>query len=64
MKQIIKMIILVSITFTLVYLLGSFYNTTFNITKWSEESRFVIKLFGGIFSLSSVIGFYIFYTKN
>jgi VIT1/CCC1 family predicted Fe2+/Mn2+ transporter len=64
MKQIIKMIIIGSITFTLVYLLGSFYNTTFNITKWSEESRFVISLFGGMFSLVSIISFYIFYTKN
>lgn len=26
----------------LMYLLGSFYHTTFDVSKWSEESRFVI----------------------
>jgi len=40
------------IIFTPIYLLGAFYNVSFNIAKWSIESRGLVAIIG----LASVIG--------
>jgi len=43
--------ILVSIlTFAFFYLLCAFYSTTFDISKWTEFTRYVTCFLGGLFS--------------
>lgn len=48
---IIKSIFLAFLTFSLFYLIGSFFATTFDISKWSDSERFVISMFGGFISM-------------
>jgi hypothetical protein len=33
--------------FLIMYLMCSFYNVTFDISKWSAESRFIATMIGG-----------------
>jgi hypothetical protein len=46
-----KRLILFIISFLIIYLLGSFYNCSFNIHIWNEESRFVTAILGGLLGL-------------
>lgn len=41
--------------FALWYLLGAFYSITFDITKWSEATRGLICIFGGLTSFVCMI---------
>ena len=45
--ELVKRLLIGCIGFLFIYLMCSFYNTTFNILKWSVESRFVTTLIGG-----------------
>jgi hypothetical protein len=47
MKELFFRALLGCFGFLIVYVLGSFFNTTFNIANWSEESRFITVLIGG-----------------
>ena len=46
-----KSFILFIISFLIIYLLGSFYNCSFNIHTWNEESKLVTVIIGGILGL-------------
>lgn len=48
-----KRIIILILVFFIFYLLGSFYNISFNIREWSSESRFFVVLFGGFLSFTA-----------
>ena len=48
-----KRLILFILSFLIIYLLGSFYNCSFNIHIWSEASRFVTVIIGGLLGLIS-----------
>jgi hypothetical protein len=39
------------ITFSLAYLLGAFYNCSFNPCYWIEDSRAAVSILGGITSI-------------
>jgi hypothetical protein len=48
--KIIQTLLVALSTFLFFYLLGCFYNTTFNIELWEESSRSLICFLGGLFS--------------
>jgi len=50
-KILIQFTLLASFLFFIFYLLGSFTQTTFDISKWSNDARNIIGVFGGFFSL-------------
>jgi hypothetical protein len=45
--ELIKRLSIACVGFLFMYLMGSFYNVTFDISKWSAESKFVTMLIGG-----------------
>lgn len=46
----------VSLGFAMSYLMGSFYSVTFEIVKWSGETRFTVILFGFIMACFLAVG--------
>lgn len=54
MKNIIYFTITFLFSFSLFYLLGSFYSVSFDISKWSDDARSIVSVIGGLFSF--VIG--------
>ena len=46
--ELIKRLSIACLGFLFMYLMGSFCNVTFDISKWSAESRFVTMLIGGV----------------
>lgn len=63
MKKILSSLTAMFGLFFLVYLLGCFYNTTFDISKWNEDSKKVVSVLGGIFSLAAGFVTYLSQTK-
>jgi hypothetical protein len=57
MKNLRFRIILGSLGFLFVYLLGAFYSVTFNISNWLESTRFIVSIFGSI-AFIIVVAFY------
>jgi len=57
MKNLRFRIILGSLGFLFIYLLGAFYSVTFNISNWLESTRFIISIFGSI-AFIIVVAFY------
>ena len=49
--KIVRTLLVAFTVFALFYLIGAFYNATFNIINWSEISRFIIAFVGGTFSI-------------
>lgn len=47
MKKILSIIILCILSFLILYLLGAFYSTSFNIVKWEEGCRFGVVILTG-----------------
>ena len=64
MKKFILSTILGIYTFALWYIIGSFYSTTFDIIKWSVETRAVISMFGGLTSFVSIVIYLITNIEN
>ncbi len=52
--QFIKAALTFSITFGVVYLLGVFVTTDFNIGNWEPEGRFLVAVTGGLVGLCSI----------
>lgn len=52
MKNIKYRILIVFCVFMYIYLMGSFSESTLNILKWSEATRFIVSFFGGLFAFS------------
>jgi len=46
--------------FALFYLLGSFYSVSFNISKWTLETKDFISVIGGMFALFSFVITFLF----
>jgi len=42
MKKLAKRILIGCIGFVFIYLFGSFFNVSFDISKWGEASRFLV----------------------
>lgn len=63
MKKIFKTISIGALVFAFFYLLGAFYNASFDISIWNPSSRFAISLFGGCFSAFSSVVFFMFGEK-
>jgi len=42
MKELAKRILIGCIGFVFIYLFGSFFNVSFDISKWGEDSRFLV----------------------
>lgn len=53
--KIIRTLLVAFTVFALFYLIGAFYNATFNIINWSETSRFIIAFIGGVYSILAVV---------
>jgi hypothetical protein len=45
--ELVKRLGLGCVGFLIMYLMCSFYNITFDISKWSAESRFIATMLGG-----------------
>lgn len=60
MKKFILATLIGIYAFAIWYIIGAFYSTTFDITKWSVETRAVISMFGGLTSFVSMITFLMF----
>lgn len=61
--KIIKTIGLGILVFTFFYLMHTFFNATFDISLWSEESRFMCSFLGG--GITSIcMAFYLVYEKR
>lgn len=59
-KIAIRFLLITVFFFSLTFLLASFYSTTFDITKWKEETRAFVSIMGGSISLliaASIIAF-------
>jgi uncharacterized membrane protein YqhA len=50
MKKLKKHIIPFIVMFLAVYLLGAFYSISFDISKWTQMTRFLVVIFGGLIS--------------
>jgi hypothetical protein len=59
-KNLIYSTLIGAFVFALFYLLGSFYSTTFNISKWTSETIGLISTLGGMFGLISFAITFIF----
>lgn len=55
MKKLILATIAGIYAFALLYIIGAFYSTTFDISKWTLETRAVISMFGGLTSFVIII---------
>lgn len=64
MKKFILATILGIYAFALWYIIGSFYSTTFDISKWTIETRAVISMFGGLTSFVSIVIYLITNIEN
>jgi hypothetical protein len=67
MKNILKSTLYGLLTFAFFYLLGAFFSTSIDISKWSADTRFTVALFGGMFSgivIITAIMYYISYEDN
>ena len=53
--KIIKTIGVGILVFTFFYLMCAFFNTTFDISLWSETSRFICSVGGGTFAVFFMI---------
>lgn len=57
-RSLIISAIVSAIFFAVAYLLGSFYNVSFDLNEWTEESRKTAVIWGGVFmSCGSFITF-------
>lgn len=63
MKKIFKTIGIGALVFAFFYLLGAFYNASFDISVWTPTSRFGISFIGGCFSALSIVGFFVLAEK-
>jgi hypothetical protein len=48
MKELAKRILIGCIGFVFIYLFGSFFNVSFDISKWGEGSRLIVTFFGSL----------------
>lgn len=55
MKKFILATIIGIYAFALWYIIGAFYSTTFDISKWTIETREMISIFGGLTSFVGII---------
>jgi hypothetical protein len=62
LKNLIISISFGALIFLFLYLIGSFVQISFNISKWSEDARFIVGALGGLTSLIIMIA--IFSIKN
>jgi hypothetical protein len=46
--------------FALFYLLGSFYSVSFNISRWTTETKGLVVVIGGMFALISFVIAFLF----
>ena len=51
MKNYLKGLFVGLFMFLLIYLLSAFYNMSFDISIWSDASRFTVSTMGGILSI-------------
>jgi hypothetical protein len=51
MLKLLKSFGLTLFIFSIIYLLGSFYSLSFDISKWNENTRSIVSVMGGFFSL-------------
>ncbi len=51
MKKIIVGVIIMTVLFSLFYLMGAFVETSFNIALWNEMTRGVVGVFGAMVSM-------------
>jgi hypothetical protein len=57
MINLFKTALIVLLTFAFFYLLGAFYSASFDISRWSIDTRFTIAFFGGFFSALVMVFF-------
>lgn len=55
MNELVKRILIGVTVFLFIYLIGSFYNVSFDISKWSNVSRFFVSVIGGFISIMIAI---------
>lgn len=48
MKNLLLSLLVGCVAFFIIYLFGCFYNVTFDLSKWSVDSRSMIVFVGGI----------------
>jgi hypothetical protein len=51
MLKLLKSFSLTLFIFSIIYLLASFYSLSFDISKWGENTRGIVSVMGGFFSL-------------
>lgn len=51
MNELVKRILIGCVGFGFVYLMGSFFNVSFDVSKWGIESRLAVAMFGGFISI-------------
>ena len=54
-KNFIYSTLIGAFVFVLFYLLGSFFSVSFDISKWTDGTRFIICYFGGFISMLCLI---------
>ncbi len=48
MKHLLNLFFIYIVIFTIVYLLGSFANASFNLNDWDSEGRVVVSICAGV----------------
>ena len=51
MNELVKRFLIGCVGFVSVYLMGSFFNTSFDVSKWGIESRIIVTMLGGLISI-------------
>lgn len=54
-KSLINSLLIGVFTFALFYLVASFYSVTFDISKWTENTRALVSIIGAMFSAISMV---------
>ena len=55
MCNIAKSIIIGFIVFSIIYLMGSFYSASFDISQWKEMCRYAVVVLGGVLFFAAFI---------
>jgi uncharacterized protein HemY len=59
-KNFIFCTLVCAFVFALFYLLGSFYSVSFDVSKWTTETKGLVVTLGGMFALISLVIAFLF----
>ena len=53
--KVLSIVIPFAVSYGVVYLMGSLFNATFDLTAWTADSRFVATIFGNVYGIAVLV---------